>query len=72
MDPDPDAYPDPSMSIIYLQDANKKLIFVSVADPDTGSGAFLTPGSGIRKRFFADHIFKSFLTIVLVKSSIIL
>jgi hypothetical protein len=51
----------------------------SVADPDPGSGiwCFLTPGSGIRNRFFPDsgsqdHIFKSFLTIFLVKSSIIL
>jgi hypothetical protein len=49
----------------------------SVADPDPGSGAFLTPGSGIRNRFFPDpgsqdHIFMSFLTIFLVKSSIIL
>jgi hypothetical protein len=26
----------------------------SVADPDPGSGAFLTPGSGIRNRFFPD------------------
>ncbi len=50
----------------------------SVADPDPGSGigCFLTPGSGIRNRFFPDpgsqdHIFKSFLTIFLVKSSII-
>jgi hypothetical protein len=25
---------------------------VSVADPDPGSGAFLTPGSGIRNTFF--------------------
>jgi hypothetical protein len=44
----------------------------------------LTPGSGIRNRFFPDpgsripdpgsqdHIFKTFLTIFLVKSSIIL
>jgi hypothetical protein len=52
-------------------------VFSSVADPDPGSGAFLTPGSGIRNRFFPDpgsqdHIFKSFLTIFLVKSSIIL
>jgi hypothetical protein len=53
----------------------------SVADPDPGSGigCFLTPGSGIRNRFFPDpgsrisdpgsqdHIFKSFLTIFLVK-----
>jgi hypothetical protein len=56
----------------------------SVADPDPGSGAFLTPGSGIRNGFFPDpgsritdpgsqdHILKSFLTIFLVKSSIIL
>ncbi len=27
---------------------------ISVADPDPGSGAFLTPGSGIRNRFFPD------------------
>jgi hypothetical protein len=26
----------------------------SVADPDPGSGAFLTPESGIRNRFFPD------------------
>jgi hypothetical protein len=57
---------------------------VSVADPDPGSGAFLTPGSGIRNRFLPDpgsqipdpgsldHIFKSFLKKFLVKSSIIL
>jgi hypothetical protein len=37
---------------------------LSVADPDPGSGAFLTPGSGIRNRFFSDpfsdrtHIFE--------------
>jgi hypothetical protein len=42
--------------------------FLSVADPDPGSGAFLTPGSGIRNRVFPDpgsqdHILKSFLTI---------
>ncbi len=47
--------------------------FSSVADPDPGSGAFLTPGFGIRTGFFPDpgsqdHIFKSFLTIFLVKS----
>ncbi len=59
-------------------------LLFSVADPDPGSGAFLTSGSGIRNRFFPDpgsrisdpgsqdHIFKSFLTIFLVKSSIIL
>jgi hypothetical protein len=27
--------------------------FTSVADPDPGSGAFLTPRSGIRNRFFS-------------------
>ncbi len=26
----------------------------SVADPDPGSGTFLTPGSGIQNRFFPD------------------
>ncbi len=49
----------------------------SVADPDPGSGAFLTPGSGIRNRIFPDpgsqiHIFESLVTIFWVKSSIIL
>jgi hypothetical protein len=44
----------------------------SVADPDPGSGAFLTPGSGIRNRFFPDpgsqtHIFESLVTIFWVK-----
>jgi hypothetical protein len=49
----------------------------SVADPDPGSGAFLTPGSGIRNRFFPDpgsltHIFESILKIFWVKTSTIL
>jgi hypothetical protein len=44
--------------------------------PDPGSGAFLTPGSRIRIRFFPDpgsltYIFESFVTIFWVKSSII-
>jgi hypothetical protein len=51
----------------------------SVADPDPGSDAILTPGSGIRKRFFPDpgsgiadpgsltHIFESLMTIFWVK-----
>jgi hypothetical protein len=52
-------------------------LFSSVADADPGSGAFLTPGSGIQNRFFPDpgsrtHIFESLLTIFWVKSSIIL
>jgi hypothetical protein len=46
----------------------------SVADPDPGSGAFLTPGFGIRNRFFPDpgsqiHNFESLLTVFWVKSS---
>jgi hypothetical protein len=49
----------------------------SVADPDPGPGAFLTPGSGIQNGFFADpgsqtHTFESLVTIFVVKSSIIL
>ncbi len=49
----------------------------SVADPDPGSGAFLTPGSGIRNRFFPDPgsqtlTFESLVTIFWAKSSIIL
>jgi hypothetical protein len=49
----------------------------SFADPDPGSGAFLTPGSGIRNRFIPDpgsqtHIFESLVTTFWVKSSIIL
>jgi hypothetical protein len=47
----------------------------SVAEPDPGSGAFLTPGSGFRIRFYGsripNHIFESLVTIFLVKSSII-
>jgi hypothetical protein len=49
----------------------------SVADPDPGSGAFLTPGSGIGFFRIPDlgsqpHIFENLLTIFWVKSSIIL
>jgi hypothetical protein len=56
----------------------------SVADPDPGSGAFLTPGSRIRNRFFPEagsrisdpgsqtHIFEGLVTIFWVKTSIIL
>jgi hypothetical protein len=52
-----------------------RLLYNSVADP--GSGAFLTPGSGIRNRFFPDpgsqtHTFESLVTVFWVKSSIIL
>ncbi len=51
----------------------------SVADPDPRSGAFLTPGSGIRVRFFSGsrisdpgsqtHFFESLVSIFWVKSS---
>jgi hypothetical protein len=39
----------------------------NVADPDPASGAFLTPGTGIRNRFFPDpgsqtHIFEILVT----------
>jgi len=78
-----------SYSFLTIFEREEKEVFIhfySVADPDPGSGigCFLTPGSGIRNRFFPepgprisdpgsqDHIFKSFLTIFLVKSSIIL
>jgi hypothetical protein len=68
-DADPDLDPDPS----YQMKA-QKLKKSSVADPDPGSGPFLTPGSGIRDRLFPDpgsqiHNFES-LTIFWVKSSI--
>ncbi len=50
---------------------------ISVADPDPGFDAFLTPGSGIRNMFFPypgsqTHIFESLVTIIWVKSSIII
>jgi hypothetical protein len=46
----------------------------SVADPDPGYGAFLTPVSGIRNRFFPNpgsqtNTFESLVTIFWVKSS---
>jgi hypothetical protein len=50
------------------------MIFVSVADPDTGSGAFLTPGSGMGIKSGSgsgmnnpDHISESLETIFWVK-----
>ncbi len=56
---------------------SKHLHMSNVADPDPGSGAFLTPGSGTRNRFFPDpgsqtHTFESLVTIFWLKSSIIL
>ena len=60
--------------------------YTNVADPDPGSGAFVTPGSGIRNRFFPDPgsripdlgsripnpYFESLVTNFWVKSPIIL
>jgi hypothetical protein len=47
-DPDSLKKLDPDL---YKVDADTKhLLQTSVADPDPGSGAFLTPGSGIRIR----------------------
>ncbi len=42
-------YPEGNNTIPY----HKKFV-LCVADPDPGSGAFLTPGSRIRNRFFRD------------------
>jgi hypothetical protein len=73
-DSDPHADPTPSFANAGIQ----------CCGSGSGIGCFLTPGSGIRNRFFPDpgsqisdpgsqdHIFKSFLTIFLVKISIIL
>jgi hypothetical protein len=56
---------------------HRRAVPASVADPDPGSGAFLTPGSGIG--FFRipnlgsqTHIFEGLVTIFWVKTSIIL
>jgi hypothetical protein len=58
---------------------SKKTDQSSVANPDPTSGAFLTPGFGIRNRFFSDsgprnsdtgsqtHIFERLVTIFLGK-----
>jgi hypothetical protein len=41
-------------SQIQIRLIENVIALLSVADPDPGSGAFLTPGSGIRNRFFPD------------------
>jgi hypothetical protein len=38
--------------VVYKVGFNKSVIFVNVADPDPGSGAFLPPGSGSGMNFF--------------------
>ena len=65
--PDPDFYPSPDPrsripdpKTSTEEKSEKKLVVIppfyvatnSVADPDPGSSAFLTPGSGIHNRFF--------------------
>ncbi len=52
-------------------------LFVKIQCCGSGSGAFLTPGSGIRNMFFPDlgsqtHSFESLVTIFWILSSIIL
>jgi hypothetical protein len=71
--------PELTLPAIYLEyPGTLTYIYASVADPDPGSGAFLTPGSGIRKGFIPDpgsqtHIFEILVTTTFwVKSSIIL
>ncbi len=59
---------------------NNFILKFSVADPYPGSGAFLTPGSRIRNRFFPDpgtripnpYFFESWMKFFWVRSSIIL
>jgi hypothetical protein len=60
-----------------VRNCSMPLVKDSVADVNPGSGAFLTPGSGIRNRFFSDpgsqtHIFERLVTLFWVKSSLIL
>ncbi len=59
MNPAPDPTPHPSAFFSDLKNFfsyffSYNLPAGSVADPDPGSCAFLTPGSGIRNRFFPD------------------
>jgi hypothetical protein len=56
---------------------HEPVLRIRIRDPDPGSGAFVTPGSGIWNRFFPDpgsqtHIVESLVTHFRVKSSIIL
>ncbi len=56
MDPDPAPDLDPALFVTVFQETNKNEFFsyvflayyLRVADPDPGSGAFLTPWDGIR------------------------
>ena len=68
-----DSSPQPKVPYISYETSYRLSLFLegtlpfySVADPDPGSGAFLTPGSRIRNRFFPDPGSQTFW----VKSSI--
>ncbi len=48
-------YSDPKVLICVAYFKSEVPVpIISVTDPDPGSGAFLTPGSGIQNRFFPD------------------
>ncbi len=55
-DPDPGGQKWPTKTVLRIHGIFVwicgSMLLISVADPDPGSGAFLTPGSGIRNRFF--------------------
>ncbi len=82
--PDRKPHPDLPYGLRNTVHAETSSLRTSVADPDPGSGAFLTPGPGSGKGFFPDpgsripdlgskpHIFKSLVTNFWVKSSKIL
>jgi hypothetical protein len=65
----------PALTSTPAQKLYKKVNCVLIIpDPDPGSGAFLTPESGIRNRFFPDpgsqtHIFESLVTVALTELS---
>jgi hypothetical protein len=77
VDPDPVVAENLSRIRIRIQLNSFRIRITSVADPDPGSGAFLTPGSG--RGFFRisdpgsqTHIFEGLVTSFWVKTSIIL
>jgi hypothetical protein len=65
------AKPTPRLGLLLLTHAHRSQGNTSVEDPDPGSGAFLTPGSGMCKKSGSgmknpDHISESLETIFLV------
>ncbi len=77
---EPEAFPPgcrvqlPAAPLVVRVEAGRRLLENSVADPDPGSGAFLTPGSGMSKKSGfgsgmnnPDHISESLETIFWVK-----